>query len=118
MPTSWRRIMKKTILFVAAGVMFTTGASAAPLLNRGSAISQPTTLENVRLVCREDGRCYRTGGQRYVERRYYDDSYAYGRRRAYVAPDYGYAGPCHCGSAPGYCGCGPSIGFSFGSGRW
>ena len=59
--------MKKTILFVAAGVMFATGASAAPLLNQGSAISQPTTLENVRLVCREDGRCYRTGGRRYVE---------------------------------------------------
>src|ERR1700738_1903488 len=102
MPTSWRRIMKKTILFVAAGVMFTTGASAAPLLNRGSAISQPTTLENVRLVCREDGRCYRTGGQRYVERRYYDDSYAYGRRPAYVGPGQCYRGPGYHGRGPGY----------------
>jgi hypothetical protein len=110
--------MKKTILFVAAGVMFATGASAAPLLNQGSAISQPTTLENVRLVCREDGRCYRTGGRRYVERRYYDDSYAYGPRRAYVEPDYGYGDPGYYSSGPGYYDGGPSIGFSFGSGRW
>ena len=116
------KIMKKTILFVAAGVMFTTGASAAPLLNQRTAISQPTNLENVRLVCREDGRCYRTNGRRYVERRYYDDSYAYGPRRGYVEPGYGYgygySDPGYYSSGPGYYDGGPSIGFSFGSGRW
>ena len=112
------KIMKKTILFVATGVVFATGASAAPLLSQGSAISQPTTVENVRLVCREDGRCYRTGGRRYVERRYYDDSYAYGPRRAYVEPGYGYSDPGYYSSGPGYYDGGPSIGFSFGSGRW
>jgi hypothetical protein len=111
--------MKKTILFVAADVMFATSASAAPLLNQGSTISQPTTLENVRLVCREDGRCYRTGGRRYVERRYYGGSYAYGPRRAYVEPGYGYSDyPGYYSSGPGYYDDGPSIGFSFGSGRW
>src|SRR6202158_6318772 len=93
------QIMKKTILFVADGVMFTRCASAAPLLNQRTAISQPTNLENVRLVCREDGHCYRTNGRRYVERRYYDDSYAYGPRRGYVEPGYGYGYVC---SEPGF----------------
>ncbi|WP_029582722.1 hypothetical protein [Bradyrhizobium sp. URHD0069] len=110
--------MKKTILFVAAGVMFATGASAAPLLNQGSAISQPTTLENVRLVCREDGRCYRSGGRRYVERRYSGDSSYAGQRRTYVEPGYGYSDPGYYSSGPGYYDGGPSIGFSFVSGRW
>jgi hypothetical protein len=76
-------------------------------------------LENVRMVCREDGRCYRTAGRRYVERRYYgDSSYAYGPRRAYVEPGYGYSDPGYYSSGPGYYDGGPSIGFSFGSGRW
>jgi hypothetical protein len=74
----------------------------------------PTRIENARLVCNEDGRCYRAGGRRYVERRYYDDSYAYGRR-AYVEPGYGYAQPGY-GYGGGYGG--PSIGFSFGTGRY
>jgi hypothetical protein len=111
------KIMKRTLLLVAGGLMFATGASAAPLFNQGSAISQPTALENVRLVCREDGVCYRTGGRRYVERRYYGDSYDFGPRRTYVEPGYGYSDPGYY-RGPGYYDGGPSIGFSFGSGRW
>jgi hypothetical protein len=108
--------MRKTILLAAAGALFATGASAAPLLTQTSTISPQTALENVRLVCREDGRCYRTPGRRYVERRYYDDSYGYGPGRAYVEPDYGYG--YGYGPGYGYYGGGPSIGFSFGTGRW
>ena len=92
-----------------------TSASAAPLLNQGNSIVQPALAENVRLVCDEDGRCYRTRGRRYVERRYYSDSYAYGRR-GYAEPGYGYAQPGY-GYGGGYYG-GPSIGFSFGTGRY
>lgn len=113
------KIMRKTILLAAAGALFATGASAAPLLNQGNSILHPTTLENVRMVCTEDGRCYRTGGRRYVERRYYGDSYAYASRRAYVGPGYGYSDPGYgYSSGPGYYTGGPSIGFSFGTGRW
>ena len=94
--------MTRTILFAAAGALLATSASAAPLLNQAPSIAQPTLTENVRLVCDEYGRCYRTRAPRYVQRRYYGDSYAYGRRG--YAPGYGYGGP--------------SIGFSFGTGRY
>jgi hypothetical protein len=107
--------MTRTILFAAAGALMATSASAAPLLNQGNSIVPPALAENVRLVCDEYGRCYRTGGPRYVERRYYGDSYASGRR-AYVEPGYGYAQPGY-GYGGGYYG-GPSIGFSFGGGRY
>jgi|SRR6266478_1401336 hypothetical protein len=107
--------MTRTILLAAAGAFLATSASAAPLLNQGNSIVQPALTENVRLVCDEDGRCYRTRGRRYVERRYYSDSYAYGRR-GYAEPGYGYAQPGY-GYGGGYYG-GPSIGFSFGTGRY
>jgi len=113
------RPMTKIIQSVAAGaavvLTLAASASAAPLFNQGNSVVQPSLTENVRLVCNEDGRCYRTRGPRYVERRYYGDSYAYGPR-AYVDPGYGYGGPSYYGG-PGYYGGGPSIGFSFGTGR-
>ena len=107
--------MTRTILLAAAGAFLSTSASAAPLLNQGNSIVQTALTENVRLVCDEDGRCYRTRGRRYVERRYYGDSYTYGRR-GYAEPGYGYAQPGY-GYGGGYYG-GPSIGFSFGTGRY
>jgi hypothetical protein len=106
--------MTRTILFLAAGTLMATSASAAPLLNQGNSLAALT--ENVRVVCDEYGRCYRTRGPRYVERHYYGDSYDYGRR-AYVEPGYGYAQPGY-GYGGGYYGGGPSIGFSFGTGRY
>jgi hypothetical protein len=106
----------RTILFAAACALLATGASAAPLLNQGTAQVGSNMTENVRLVCDEYGRCYRSRGPRYVERRYYGDSYAYGRR-AYVEPSYGYSEPGY-GYGGGYYGGGPSIGFSFGTGRY
>ena len=94
--------MTKIIQSVAAGaavvLTLATSASAAPLFNQVNSVVQPSLTENVRLVCNEDGRCYRTRGPRYVERRYYGDSYAYGPR-AYVDPGYGYGGPSYYGGA-------------------
>jgi hypothetical protein len=101
--------MARILLIAAAGALLATSASAAPLMNQNLAISPSSLTENVRLVCNEYGRCYRTRGPRYVQRRDYGDPYAYGRR-TYVEPSYGY-------SERGYGG-GPSIGFSFGGGRW
>src|SRR5712664_1510301 len=107
--------MTRTILLAAAGAFLATSASAAPLLNQGNSIVQPTVTENVRLVCDEYGRCYRTRGRRYVERRYYGDSYTYGRR-GFGQPGVGYAQPGY-GNKVGYYG-GPRIGFSVGTGRY
>lgn len=106
--------MTRVILFSAVGaLMAATSASAAPVFHQGNSVQQPTFTENVRLVCYEDGRCYRTRGPRYVERGYYGDSYGYGRR-GYVEPSYGYRQRGY----GGYYGGGPSIGFSFGTGRY
>ncbi|MET3220147.1 hypothetical protein ABIE85_007164 [Bradyrhizobium diazoefficiens] len=98
----------KTILFAAAAVAsLATAASAAPLNPGGLAPVEKANVEQVRLVCDEYGRCFRTRGPRYVQR-YYDDD-AYVARRSY-----GYYG------GPGYYdrGYGPSIGFSFGTRGW
>ncbi len=105
--------MARILLIAAAGALLATSASAAPLMNQNPAISPSSSTENVRLVCDDYGRCYRTRGPRYVQRGYYGDPYAYGRR-GYVEPSYGYSEP---GYGYGYGG-GPSIGFSFGGGRW
>ena len=77
--------MRKTILGVAASasvLAFGTGvASAFPVAPIGQAASP---VEQVRLVCNEWGRCWRTGP------RYYRYGY-YGPRR-YYGPGYGYYG--------------------------
>ena len=84
--------MKKLILPLAIGAgavaLFASAASAAPLSN-GLSVMPDNGIENVRMVCDEFGRCYRTRGgsrvygdsygyyaprERYIERRgYYDD---------------------------------------------
>jgi hypothetical protein len=101
--------MKQFILAAAAATaLLTTAATAAPLGVQGIG-AQTSDVEQVRMVCDEYGRCYRSRGPRYVQRSYgygdgyrgYDDGPRYERR--------GYYG-----------GGGPSIGFSFGGGggRW
>ncbi len=57
--------MARTLLIAAAGALLATSASAAPLMNQNPAISPSSSTENVRLVCDEYGRCYRTRGPRY-----------------------------------------------------
>jgi hypothetical protein len=101
--------MKQFILAAAAATaLLTTAATAAPLGVQDIG-AQTSGVEQVRMVCDEYGRCYRSRGPRYVQRSYgygggyrgYDDGPRYERR--------GYYG-----------GGGPSIGFSFGGGggRW
>src|SRR6266404_3818144 len=62
-------------LALGAGAIFgSTGADAAPL-TKGFAMLPDNSIENVRLVCDEFGRCYRTrGGRRVI----YGNSYGYG----------------------------------------
>jgi hypothetical protein len=110
-------MMKKLILPLAIGAsaLFAAGtaASAAPLSNGVSAMPD-NGIENVRLVCDDAGRCYRTrGGRRVVIERDYGNSYNYYPRSRYIDRDYGYydSGPRFgVGVGPGGVGFGVGVG--------
>ena len=102
--------MKILLSIARATVLLASAASAAPLSPAAVGTSAASNIDQVRLVCNEYGRCYRTRGPRYVYRG--DDDRYYAPRRSY---GYYGGGPGYGG---GYYGGGPSIGFSFGGGRW
>ena len=69
-------------LVVGASALFATFAHAAPL-STGLSILPDSDVEKVRMVCNEDGRCWRERGERRVivrER----DSYNYAPRERYI----------------------------------
>jgi hypothetical protein len=66
-----------SLLAGAAALAVTGSAQAAPLVP--TAPVADNGIENVRVVCNEWGRCWRTRGPRY----YYDDSYNYYEPRYY-----------------------------------
>lgn len=104
--------MKSLLLSVlGAATLLSSAASAAPLNPAGTVAPAISSLEQVRLVCDQYGRCYRTRGQRYVQRGY-DNGYA--------RQSYGYygGGQRYYGGGQGYYGGGPSIGLSFGNRGW
>ncbi|MEY9748628.1 hypothetical protein ABIF65_008002 [Bradyrhizobium japonicum] len=96
--------------FVATA-MLASAASAAPLNPSPVGSTEAANIDQVRLVCSEYGRCYRT--PRYVQR-YYGGDDGYVVRRSYGS----YGGPGYYDRGYGYYGGAPSIGFSFGTGRW
>jgi len=97
----------------AATALLASAASAAPLNPTAISSAEVAAVDQVRLVCNEYGRCVHTRGPRYVQR-YYDSEEGYVARRSY-----GYYGaPGYYDRGYGYSGGGPSIGFSFGTGRW
>ena len=65
----------RTIAFAAfaATVMAASAASAAPLNAPPIGSAELANIDQVRLVCSEYGRCYRTRGPRYVQRYYGGD---------------------------------------------
>src|ERR1700716_3494387 len=67
---------------VGAAELFATAASAAPLA--ANPVAAPdSNIQHVRMVCNEDGRCWRERGERRViirER----DSYDYAPRERYI----------------------------------
>ena len=103
--------MKNVLISLAiggAGALFASGANAAPLSVNPSMLLD-NGIENVRLVCNDYGRCYRTrGGRRVVIQQYYGDSYNYVPRERYVERRGYYDG--------GYYNDGPSVGLSVGPG--
>src|SRR5258708_16226351 len=85
-PTQTRRsgVIKHIVISVALGAsaIFSSSAADAAPVTKALAMLPDTSIENVRLVCDEFGRCYRTrGGRRVI----YGNSYGY-------APGY-YGGP-------------------------
>jgi hypothetical protein len=73
--------MKKLTIAMAAGAaaLFATTASAAPLST--SSVASNGNIQNVRMVCNENGRCWRERGERRVISR---DSYGYAPRERYI----------------------------------
>ena len=105
--------MKTYTLGAFAATLLASAASAAPLNPAAIGSSEISGVDQVRLVCNEYGRCFRTRGPRYVQRYYGGDDGVVVRR------SYGYyGGPGYYDRGYGYYGGGPSIGFSFGSPGW
>ncbi|AJA61591.1 hypothetical protein MA20_32860 [Bradyrhizobium japonicum] len=106
--------MMKAILLGALGAaLLAASANAAPIAPAATASTEAAGVEQVRLVCDEYGRCYRTRGPRYVQR-YYGGDDGYVVRRSYGY----YGGPGYYDRGYGHYGGGPSIGFSFGTRSW
>jgi hypothetical protein len=109
--------MKKVLISLAIGVgaLLSSGANAAPLSIAPSVLPD-NGVQNVRLVCDNYGRCYRTGGgRRVVIQREYDDGYAprerYIERRGYYDGGYYNNGPSvGIGVGPGGVGVGFGVG--------
>lgn len=76
--------MKKIVLtmLAGAGALFAGNANAADFYTSGEYASSDLPLvQPVRMVCNEDGRCYRIRGDRRV---IVDDSYNYAPRDRYI----------------------------------
>ena len=96
-------------LAVGASALFATAASAAPLSN-GMTTLPDGNIEQVRMVCNENGRCWRERGQRRVIVR---DSYGYAPRERYIERrGYGYGDGGGIGIRA------PGVSVGIGTNRW
>jgi hypothetical protein len=80
--------MNKIVISFAVGVgaLFATAAAAAPLIANQS-VSPDSNIQNVRMVCNENGRCWRERGDRRVIIR---NSYGYDAPRGRYIERRGY----------------------------
>ena len=74
--------MRKLAITLLAGAgALSVGSAKATDIYTSSAYTNPDLVQPVRLVCNDDGRCYRTrGGSRVIIR----DSYDYAPRERYI----------------------------------
>ena len=81
----WRNVMKYLAISLTAGAsaLFMTAASAAPL-SADVSVAPESNIQNVRMVCNENGRCWRERGERRVIVREPGDSYGYAPRERYI----------------------------------
>jgi len=70
-------------LAVGATALFTSVASAAPL-SADVSVVPPSNVQNVRMVCNENGRCWRERSERRVIIREPGESYGYAPRERYI----------------------------------
>jgi len=103
---------KLALTLIGASALFGSAAVAAPLTPAVTAVAPDSNIENVRMVCNENGRCWRERGARRV---IVEDSYGYAPRERYIERrGYYDDGPrVGVGVAPGV---GVSVGV--GGGRW
>lgn len=106
-------------LLAGAGVLFANSAMAAGMFTNDATylgMNQPN-VEQVRMVCDDSGRCYRSrGSRRVVIQQGYSDSYNYAPREQYIEQRGYYDDRPRSGigfSAPGV-----SIGVGVGNDRW
>jgi hypothetical protein len=106
--------MRKIAISIAAGAgaLLATAVNAAPLPSGISGLPD-SNLVNVRLVCNEDGRCWRERGERRVIIR---DSYDYAPRERYIERREYYNDEPRAGV--GFRAPGVSIGVGVGNDRW
>jgi hypothetical protein len=74
------------LLAVGASALFVTATASAAPLSADVSVQPDTNIQNVRMVCDENGRCWRERGERRVIIREPRDSYGYERhieRRGY-----------------------------------
>src|ERR1700681_4851945 len=68
-------------LLAGAGALFVGSANASDIYTRTTEYSHRDLVQPVRMICREDGRCYQTrGGSRVIV----EDSYNYAPRERYI----------------------------------
>ena len=96
-------------LLAGAGALLAGSATAAPVTNGISGVKTGSEIAHVRLVCDENGRCYRRGARRVVVR---EDSYGYAPQRQYRERGYYNEGP-----GVGVYGGSPGVGVTIGVGR-
>jgi hypothetical protein len=81
----WRNAMKNLAISLALGAsaLFVTAASAAPL-SADVSVGPGSNIQNVRMVCDENGRCWRQRDEGRVIIREPGDSYGYAPRERYI----------------------------------
>jgi hypothetical protein len=70
-------------LAIGASALFATAASAAPL-SADKSVGPESNIQNVRMVCDENGRCWRQRDEGRVIIREPNDSYGYAPRERYI----------------------------------
>jgi hypothetical protein len=101
--------MRKTLLgLAAAGAISVLGGGAASAFPVAPLNEVASPVEQVRLICNQWGRCWRTGPRYYRYGGYYGPRRYYGGPYGYYGPGYGYYG------GPGIALGGPGFGLRFG----
>jgi hypothetical protein len=70
--------MKRLALAAVVIGLLSTSAFSTPLLNQANSVARPTLAANARIVCEENGVCYRPEGRHPVARWIYGDGAFYG----------------------------------------